>query len=126
MTTKYLETIDKHVFEKLPNEFMGFVVATNNIEKDFLDRNGEFYSVSDFLFGELKNHGADVVDCFGLKIWGRERKSNYILNDELLYDILDEQKEPYISNKEKFSNFQEEVAEEEEREEELGKEALID
>ncbi len=90
MNYKHFEKIFEQVFEKLPNEFISFLSSNNGIEKDFLDRNGEFYSVSDFLYEELKTRGADVADCFGLKIWGRKRGSSFVLGDDLLNEIAEE------------------------------------
>ncbi|MBP8708283.1 MAG: hypothetical protein KBH94_06155 [Caldisericia bacterium] len=90
MDYKHFEKIYDQIFEKLPDKLMTLFVSTNNLEKDFLDRNGEFYSVSDFLSEELRKRGADIRYCFDLNIWGRKRGSCYVLNDDLLNEIAEE------------------------------------
>ncbi|MBP8708285.1 MAG: hypothetical protein KBH94_06165 [Caldisericia bacterium] len=88
--SKYFEEIYKQVLQELPNELIGFLASNYGIEKGFFDRNGEFYSISDFLYEELKAIGADVADCFGLKIWGRKKGSCYVLSDDLLNEIAND------------------------------------
>ena len=110
------------IFERLPDELIAFLVknkAADSLDEWFIKEHSNFWSINPALGEVLKERGADIIEVFGLTIWGRKQDDGNIWNDIRLLNVDEEisadmDGDPR-TNKEKYID---DLAEQEEREQE--------